>query len=159
MRARDLRILRSNTNHPLRLRYRTGIRRSDDDATARDTEVERQEEIRFRLQQHVAPDDATVRNAMLDVNRNVRRLNEDETILAGLVHQREAARVRGIIAQTNTSARQQRQRALLHPSFSDCYRDHYSGAILRPSTSVSASRLSTKPTAGSARPKLPVRPS
>src|ERR1041385_5063579 len=91
---------------------------------------------------------------MLDVNRHIRGFHEDEPILLRLIHEREPTRIHAIV-QANTRTRQQHQRALLHPSLCNRNRNH----LLRPSTSVSASRLSTKPTAGSARPKLPVRPS
>ena len=64
---------------------------------------------------------------------------------------REGARRRFV-----TRAAARRARVVLHSAFRNRDRDHDCCDILRPTTSVSASRLSTKPTAGSARPKFPV---
>src|SRR5262249_7994395 len=110
-------------------------------------------------EQHVAADDTTIRNPMLDVNRNVSRFHKEESVFASLVDQRELARIEFLSAQANARARQQPKRVVLHSSFGNRDRDHLSRAILRPTTSVNASRFNTKPTAGSTRPKFPVNPS
>src|SRR5215213_2209147 len=159
MSPRDLRILGGNTNHALHPVDRVLITCSYDHTTARYAKVERQQKVGFRLEQHVAADNSTISNPMLDVNRNIRRLHEDETILATIVCECEPSRIQRFFTHANTGTREQWQRALLYPSLCNRNRDHQPEEFLRPRTSVSASRLSTKPTAGSARPKLPVRPS
>ena len=54
---------------------------------------------------HVAADNSAIRNPMLDVHRNVRRLYKDESIPFSFIRQRKPSRIQSVFAQTNTRAR------------------------------------------------------
>src|SRR5437764_649512 len=68
------------------------------------------------LSQHIAPDDAAIRRAMLDIDGHVRRLDEDEAIAPALVRDREPTRVARLSADAHARTLQQGERFVLHPS-------------------------------------------
>src|SRR5205085_12128204 len=94
--------------------------RCDHDSTTTDAKVERLQHVRFCFEQHIAPNNATVHNSMLDVNRHVRRFDEHEAITPALVFKRESARRQCVIAHAHACTRQHAQSFILHPPLRHC---------------------------------------
>src|SRR6266487_1654020 len=80
-------------------------------------ERERLQEIRFRFHQHVAADNATIRNAVRHIDWNVHWLHEDEPKAARLIFYRQTTRREHISGVAQTGIREQLERSSLQSSF------------------------------------------
>ena len=118
VRRGDARVLRRYVQQP-RLAYPRAVGRRDDQTAPRDPEVERLQQVRLRFEQYIPAHHTAVRDPVLDVNRHVRGLDEDETVAARFILDGKSARRERARAEANARPREKPERVFLRPPFGD----------------------------------------
>ena len=105
-------------------------RLGDGETAAPDAEIERLIEVAAALLEHVAPGDAGVGGAMLDVGRHVGVAHHQHAQLGRRQLEHQLARAVLDRRQVDAGAREQRDRLILHATLGHGQRDH--DGIIRP---------------------------